>query len=640
MEEVDGILNQSQIDDEEEEEEEEMMAEDIAEVAEEIGEDVEQDDEDEEEDDDDEDEDEDEEEDEEEEEEEDEEDDVDMLDSETNKPKSENKSTTKNDNIDRNTSHKLHDTPSDTEKGNIEERTEKLPNKSDKSGDFIDTSDDKEEEDKEKSPNNKDTKELDPNNIEKPNPNTDEDFEESVHRYYTQLFRSSRLADGYNIYPTAAIPIQTHVNALAMSKGLQYLFLGGEDGYIRKFDFRNTMDGKHSLTVLQKHSLTESIQYAGINLSYWENEVPQKKSEIKTLKNSKDYEPKVSPVHSLAVQSECLFMLSGLDNGGITLQGVRYLEGSIEHYFKNSNSHTQPVNLLKLNNSESRFISTSWDKTIIEWDLNNGSMANNFKGVQAEISSLEFRPLHSMVEIKDINIKSEDTNDGKDDDMDSLFGDEEDEDIDGDINMDKSNDQADLDKIDVSQNHEKKNDREDISKKTLNVVTNENIFMTSGLNGSISIWDRRTPTTPAMNLQKGLLTPPWCQSATWGIDGDTIYAGRRNASVEKFDLKMPSKPMSQIKLPTISGPVSCIYALPNDRHLLCASYDNIRLYDMNASTSKSSASPFFIVPGHHGGAISNIFVDPTCRFMISTSGNRGWQGVSTDVALLYEIDLV
>lgn len=97
-----------------------------------------------------------------------------------------------------------------------------------------------------------------------------------VYEYYKHMLHAAQIADSYNIYPTAAIPIQTHVNALAVSRGLKYLFLGGSDGYIRKYDLLNTLEGKLSLTILQKHSLAESIQNAGILQSYWENEIPQK----------------------------------------------------------------------------------------------------------------------------------------------------------------------------------------------------------------------------------------------------------------------------------------------------------------------------------------------------------------------------
>ncbi|CAI4642979.1 CIC_collapsed_G0036720.mRNA.1.CDS.1 [Saccharomyces cerevisiae] len=455
-----------------------------------------------------------------------------------------------------------------------------------------------------------------------------------VYEYYKHMLHAAQIADSYNIYPTAAIPIQTHVNALAVSRGLKYLFLGGSDGYIRKYDLLNTLEGKLSLTILQKHSLAESIQNAGILQSYWENEIPQKKSEMKLSANKTDYEPKVSPVHSLEVQSECLFILSGLQNGGITMQGVRYMEGSIAHYFKGRNGHTQIVNILRLNGQEDRFLSGSWDKRLLEWDLQTGDIVNEFKKSRSELSSLEMRPLYSSVDVSG-NVNSGKENENADDDMDSLFGDE-----DEDEKQDAGNEP-----VEAGDGSNGEENKEQISEESLNIVYDESVFMTSGLNGSVHIWDRRMTQSPALSLERGAGVPPWCLSACWGVDGDHVYAGRRNACVEQFDLKMPSKPIHNLKLPSISGPVSCVKAMPNNKHLLCASRDNIRLYnveiavDASNSTTKSSKVPFLIVPGHHGGIISNLYLDPTSRFIISTSGNRGWQGNSTDTTLIYDIDL-
>ena len=301
-----------------------------------------------------------------------------------------------------------------------------------------------------------------------------------VYEYYKHMLQAAQISDSYNIYPTAAIPIQTHVNALAVSRGLRYLFLGGNDGYIRKYDLLNTLEGKLSLTILQKHSLAESIQNAGILQSYWENEIPQKKSEMKLSANKAEYEPKVSPVHSLEVQSECLFILSGLQNGGITMQGVRYMEGSIAHYFKGRNGHSQIVNILKLNGQEDRFLSGSWDKRLLEWDLHTGGIVNEFQKSRSELSSLEMRPLFSSVDVSS-NVNSAKENENADDDMDSLFGDEDEDEKQDTDNGSTKTDEASRDE----------QPKEQISKESLNTVYDESVFMTSGLNGSIHIWDRR-----------------------------------------------------------------------------------------------------------------------------------------------------
>jgi hypothetical protein len=63
-----------------------------------------------------------------------------------------------------------------------------------------------------------------------------------------------------------------------------------------------------------------------------------------------------------------------------------------------------------------------------------------------------------------------------------------------------------------------------------------------------------------------------------------------------------------------------------------ASYDILRLYDLThdeaGPKAGAAATPFFIVPGHRTGVISQLYLDPTCNFLISTGGNRGWEGGS------------
>ncbi|KAJ1540585.1 SAGA complex subunit [Saccharomyces cerevisiae] len=301
---------------------------------------------------------------------------------------------------------------------------------------------------------------------------------------------------------------------------------------------------------------------------------------MKLSANKTDYEPKVSPVHSLEVQSECLFILSGLQNGGITMQGVRYMEGSIAHYFKGRNGHTQIVNILRLNGQEDRFLSGSWDKRLLEWDLQTGDIVNEFKKSRSELSSLEMRPLYSSVDVSG-NVNSGKENENADDDMDSLFGDE-----DEDEKQDAGNEP-----VEAGDGSNGEENKEQISEESLNIVYDESVFMTSGLNGSVHIWDRRMTQSPALSLERGAGVPPWCLSACWGVDGD---------------------------------------------HVL---YNVEIAVDASNSTTKSSKVPFLIVPGHHGGIISNLYLDPTSRFIISTSGNRGWQGNSTDTTLIYDIDL-
>lgn len=70
-----------------------------------------------------------------------------------------------------------------------------------------------------------------------------------------------------------------------------------------------------------------------------------------------------------------------------------------------------------------------------------------------------------------------------------------------------------------------------------------------------------------------------------------------------------------------------------------ASHDILRIYDLAQSdATRHRTVPFTIIPGHRGGVISSVYVDPTCRFMLSAAGNRGWEGSQgTEVLLGYEI---
>ena len=95
-----------------------------------------------------------------------------------------------------------------------------------------------------------------------------------------------------------------------------------------------------------------------------------------------------------------------------------------------------------------------------------------------------------------------------------------------------------------------------------------NTFLTSSIDGTLRIWDRRQSAPIAVAYpQKGV--PPWCTGATWSVDGNYVYAGRRNCAVEEYSIyKGFSEPVRSLKFPQGSGPVSAIASMPNGRHLL------------------------------------------------------------------------
>ena len=464
---------------------------------------------------------------------------------------------------------------------------------------------------------------------------------------------------------------------MAFTKGPKWILTGGEDGFIRKYDFILSVQGKAPLTMAQKHNLSDAISNAGVICSYWENEQPYTRKQLmKQLPKLKDsdfstgsvsYEPKVNPIYALEAEKNGYWCLSGLLSGGISLYTMRYNEGTIHHYFYQGSKenprrgHRDTISALKLNQEEDKFLSGSWDKTIREWDLNTGKTTMEFAPSSGQISNIEFRPngledISFQVEMeeeqtltKNLNGnnkgKKEKKDDDGDDDVDSLFGDS-----DGDENIDNNTDKEDNENT-------FKQPRAPVQSKP---HRNSDIFMSSSIDGTINIWDVRV-STPVIRLGVSEGIPPWCVSLTWSNNGEFIYAGRRNSTIEEISIRMPHKRSKSghhndtmipnvsklLQFPKISGPVSAIATMPNDDFILCGSNDNIRLYDLRlynelsntAVNTKKQATPFLIVPGHHGGMLSQLYVDETGRFMVSASGYRGWgHGTYTDTVLIYEID--
>ena len=84
-------------------------------------------------------------------------------------------------------------------------------------------------------------------------------------------------ASVYDIVPTIAAPHSTSINSITATPDLRWVFSGGADGYIRKFNWIDTVNGKSMLTVAQRHPFVDSVTKAGVLMSYWENEDSQSK---------------------------------------------------------------------------------------------------------------------------------------------------------------------------------------------------------------------------------------------------------------------------------------------------------------------------------------------------------------------------
>lgn len=309
---------------------------------------------------------------------------------------------------------------------------------------------------------------------------------------------------------------------------------------------------------------------------------------------------------------------------------MRHEEGRIITTLR---GHTQAVSVLKLDDTETSLLSGSWDSTVAEWDLHTGQIARSYTGSAGQISSIQFRPSHPATPWADI--RQQTNGDGGMNgnnaaspaesarSFGSLFGDDDEDDAMGGSGAQDSQEQKSATPPPPPPPPQH---------------GSQTVFMTSHIDGTIRLHDRRQSNPVAVSTpQKGV--PPWCMSAVFSTDGNTIFAGRRNGTVDEYSLHHGlHTPVRSLKFPAGSGSVSALCAMPNGRHIITASYDNLRLWDLNMVGESEKRVPFLIVPGHHGGVVSEVYVDRSCRYLVSLAGNRGWEGSNTEVWLGYEIN--
>ncbi|KAK4907759.1 hypothetical protein LTR28_000420, partial [Elasticomyces elasticus] len=187
-----------------------------------------------------------------------------------------------------------------------------------------------------------------------------------------------------------AAPQGTSINAVTATPDMKWVFSGGSDGYIRMYNWVDTVNGKVPLTVAQKHPFVDSVMKAGSLLTYWENE----EAGVRTPPSQTSEETKyTSPVYSLAVEHQATWLLSGLESGGINLQTCRHQAGTRICTLR---EHTSAVSVLSLAQDERSVLSGSWDKNIYDWDLDTGQVKRAHKGSGGQISAIEQRPISSL----------------------------------------------------------------------------------------------------------------------------------------------------------------------------------------------------------------------------------------------------
>ncbi|KAH9901411.1 WD40 repeat-like protein [Cubamyces lactineus] len=498
----------------------------------------------------------------------------------------------------------------------------------------------------------------------------------------TKILSGIKWPRSFTVEAICAIPHPCATHALASSLCMTHLITGSDDGYIRDYDTFAAVNGKVFLTAPQRQhcGVIEGIMKAGQIRCWWENAIPTLNPDNTVA------EAPLYPVYSLAMHSDALWCLAGSDQGHISLFTVRHSPGRLCHVI---NGHRGPVSALALQHDEKGFFSAGWDGEAIHWDLNTGKEIRRFTAHGAQLAAIAVRPLNAnpipsqwgtiqpgseftvpMRGPRDDHSGSHESasqhpngqatkqeDDAKSDtSYDPLF---DEPDADGDGDGAKYNPSGN-----ASGHHSHSNGQNlgrgaiapkgapSILDPTTYTTFSPDLLMTAHVDGQIILWDRRVQT-----LGKGVgrlwmseKTPPWCMSACWSADGSQIYVGRRNGTVEIYDVRQTGRAASgtpkiwkTLRNPLSSGVVSCVVAFPDGRHLACASTDNIRLWNVaeagepDVNGKMKSGVQFKIIPGHHGGFVSQMLVDPAARFLVSASSNRGWHGDYTKTVFVHEI---
>ena len=203
---------------------------------------------------------------------------------------------------------------------------------------------------------------------DEPNAQAVDEAESSNERQSSQVNGSRTTADlshprpevltalTYDIVPTIAAPQSTSINSICGTSDSRWIFTGGSDGYIRQFNWVESVNGKTLLTVAQRHPFVDSVVKAGVMMTYWENYDARKMTPGSTTYTTIT---SLSPVYSLACQSQALWLLAGTASGAIRLQSVRHDEGREITLLQ---KHTSTVSVLTLASDEKRLLSGSWDK--------------------------------------------------------------------------------------------------------------------------------------------------------------------------------------------------------------------------------------------------------------------------------------
>ncbi|KAI0362130.1 WD40 repeat-like protein [Trametes cingulata] len=520
-----------------------------------------------------------------------------------------------------------------------------------------------------------------PVSVEAPQPQAENRPPSPAQLRRLKILSGIRWPRSFTVEAICAIPHPCATHALASSLCMTHLITGSDDGYIRDYDLFAAVNGKVFLTAPQRQhcGVIEGIMKAGQIRCWWENAIPTMNPDGTVADTT------LEPVYSLAMHSDALWALAGSDQGHISLFTVRHSPGRLCYVM---NGHKGPVSSLALQHDEKGFFSAGWDGEALHWDLNTGQSVRRFSAHGAQLAVVAVRPLNtttvqsqwgSVMPGSEFTVPMRgdqpNTYDPSSQQANGRAPKQED-DARSDTSYDPLFDEPDADGTGDTKpsynpfsnpagpGHQQQNGqnlgRGAIAPKGAPPILDPSTYasfspdllMTAHVDGQVILWDRRvqTPGKGVGRLWMSEKTPPWCMSACWSADGSQIYVGRRNGAVEIYDVRQTGSSAygtpriwKTLRNPASSGVVSCVVAFPDSRHLACASTDNIRLWNVaeagepDSQGKMKSGVQFKIIPGHHGGFVSQMLVDPAARFLVSASSNRGWHGEYTKTVFVHEI---
>ncbi|KIP09536.1 hypothetical protein PHLGIDRAFT_29015 [Phlebiopsis gigantea 11061_1 CR5-6] len=514
----------------------------------------------------------------------------------------------------------------------------------------------------------------------------------------TRLLSNLKWPRSFTVEAICAIPHPAPTHCLASSLCLTHLLTGSDDGYIRDYDIFTGVNGKVFLTAPQRHhcGVMEGLMKAASIRCWWENP-----AQINPMASPMEETPLCAPyslaMHSDALWSLAgtedghinLFTLrhepgrlcfvfpghrgpvSGLsiqhDEKGFFSAGwngeAMQWDLNTGQHVRTFTSHGAQLTSIGVRPLESDYTGViPWIDQRKHTAIVPPSSGNRLK--QEDTGDFSTQPIDRS------RVQPPHQDDGEKSDYDPLF--DEDPDADGDMNMQliaqlpphmQPNGLVAAPPVPLNPPPIEPRSLAHSSVAApanapplLDPVTycsfSPDILMTAAIDGQVMLWDRRihSPGQGVGRLPMAEKTRPWCVSACWSADGSQIYVGRRNAIIDVWDVRLTGqahkgtpRTLKTLRNPALSGDVSCVVAFPDGRHLACASNDNIRLWNVaeagepDAFGKMKSGVQFKIIPGHHGGIISQMLVDRQARFLISASSNRGWHGESTKTVFVHEV---